>query len=337
MTTPNDGSSDSGASSRALTISEAAKECSLSRSTIRRFVTRERFPNAYRVNGSGRGAWRIPRTDLVAAGLIDKDGPVTGATPTTSPPVAEAAAAIPLGPGRDPDVLGAIQDLGTRLHNLEVQVARLHQRADVADTLSAGHGRAIEELSVDIDGYKPRRRERARPRGSTRSRWQLNLTFLTIVLIVAAGLYVFTRLGDDTLPTVKVPDVSSGNPPVTDVLDVPAESGLDTVVTFIESPDTVPGSVLRQSPEAGSRVEEGTDVTLFVSAGSGEVDVPDVAGETINDARERLWFNGLNVTEPVERVTSTEDAGTVVRTEPEAGVVLERGDTVSIFASDGNG
>lgn len=46
-------------------ITEAAERCGVSRSTIRRYLDGERFPNA----DKSSGAWRIPLTDLLAAGL----------------------------------------------------------------------------------------------------------------------------------------------------------------------------------------------------------------------------------------------------------------------------
>ncbi|HYY80440.1 MAG TPA: helix-turn-helix domain-containing protein [Actinomycetes bacterium] len=56
----------------ALTISEAAQQCGVSASTIRRHLAAGRFPNAQQrpspVPGQ-RGQWRIPADDLLRAGL----------------------------------------------------------------------------------------------------------------------------------------------------------------------------------------------------------------------------------------------------------------------------
>lgn len=320
-----------------LSISEAAKECSLSRSTIRRFAARDRFPNAYRANGNGSGPWRIPRADLVAAGLIEGEGAgIPGGETSAGPSRPGTEGPLPLGPASDVEVVEVLHQLHARLHDIEVRVARLDQRADVNDTLTAGQARAIEELTVDMESLgRSRSRSPRRPRGSARSRWSLNITFLVIIALVIGGLYVFTRLGDDTPPQATVPDLVDGNPPVGDVLDLPGDVGLDAVVQFTESPDTTVGSVLAQDPEAGARVDEGSDVTIIVSAGQGEVDVPDVIGESFDDAREQLWFNGLNVERATERVPSDEDVDTVARLEPEPGTTLDRAATVTVFVSNG--
>lgn len=47
------------------TLTQAAEQCSVSRSTIRRYRESGKFPNAEKIGGQ----WRIPVTDLIAAGL----------------------------------------------------------------------------------------------------------------------------------------------------------------------------------------------------------------------------------------------------------------------------
>ena len=55
-----------------LTIAEAARQCGVSTSTIRRYLAAGRFPGAHQqpspIPGQ-RGLWRIPTQDLLAAGL----------------------------------------------------------------------------------------------------------------------------------------------------------------------------------------------------------------------------------------------------------------------------
>lgn len=55
-----------------LNINEAAKVTGLSIPTIRMKLERKLLPNASQVMDGKRKLWRIPFTDLVAAGLIDK-------------------------------------------------------------------------------------------------------------------------------------------------------------------------------------------------------------------------------------------------------------------------
>lgn len=49
----------------AWTLAEAAERCSVSRSTLKRRLSADELPNAYK---TGNGQWRIPVTDLIALG-----------------------------------------------------------------------------------------------------------------------------------------------------------------------------------------------------------------------------------------------------------------------------
>ena len=55
-----------------LNINEAAKACGVSIPTIRTKLERNLLPNAHQVQEGQRQTWRIPLSDLIAAGLLDK-------------------------------------------------------------------------------------------------------------------------------------------------------------------------------------------------------------------------------------------------------------------------
>ncbi|MCR4399997.1 MAG: protein kinase, partial [Syntrophomonadaceae bacterium] len=55
------------------------------------------------------------------------------------------------------------------------------------------------------------------------------------------------------------------------------------------------GSIISQDPPAQSRVKEGREVKVVVSKGKNMVDVPDLVGETLDDARLLLGNAGLEV------------------------------------------
>ena len=93
------------------------------------------------------------------------------------------------------------------------------------------------------------------------------------------------------------------------------------------------GLVTEQSIPSTEQRPAGTIVTLTVSAGRGEVEVPRLIGQTIDDARVTLARLGL--VDRVEREFSTEfSEGTVIRSSPEAAVV-ERGSVITLVVSDG--
>ncbi|MCY3608224.1 MAG: Stk1 family PASTA domain-containing Ser/Thr kinase [Acidimicrobiales bacterium] len=94
------------------------------------------------------------------------------------------------------------------------------------------------------------------------------------------------------------------------------------------------GLVTEQSIPSTEQRPAGTIVTLTVSAGRGEVEVPRLAGQTIDDARVTLARLGL--VDRVEREFSTEfSVGTVIRSSPEAAEPVERGSVITLIVSDG--
>ena len=95
--------------------------------------------------------------------------------------------------------------------------------------------------------------------------------------------------------------------------------------------DQPQGYVLSQSPEQGTNVDAGTEVNITVS--NGLVLVPDVVGDSEQQARSALSNVGLNVT--VTSQSSDEIAGTVLAQSPNAGTTIARGETVTITISTG--
>jgi serine/threonine-protein kinase len=94
--------------------------------------------------------------------------------------------------------------------------------------------------------------------------------------------------------------------------------------------DTVKkGVVISTSPPVGTLVERGTTVTLTVSKGKEQVAVPDVGGETEDNARSAIESAGLRVGKVTEE-ESDEDPGTVIAQSPAAGKQVAKGETVNL-------
>ena len=93
-----------------------------------------------------------------------------------------------------------------------------------------------------------------------------------------------------------------------------------------------PGTVVAQEPAAGARAAEGSSVTINVSKGTGEVDVPDVVGLGQAEAEAELESAGLQAN--VVEVPSVEPEGTVVAQNP-AGGTAKQGSSVRVNVSNG--
>ena len=105
----------------------------------------------------------------------------------------------------------------------------------------------------------------------------------------------------------------------------------------VERQDKTPkGTVIGQTPEGGSEIDEGATVTLTVSGGPGEGRVPSVKDLGRRAANRALQKAGFKVQER-EQPDDTIRKDRVIETIPAAGVSLERGQTVVSVVSSGPG
>jgi serine/threonine-protein kinase len=94
------------------------------------------------------------------------------------------------------------------------------------------------------------------------------------------------------------------------------------------------GLVLGTDPPAGQVLHAGTPVTLLVSKGAQPVTVPDVTNKPVDQATSTLSALGLKVTSH-DAFDDKVPAGSVVSTNPAAGVTAHKGDTVNLVVSKG--
>jgi beta-lactam-binding protein with PASTA domain len=127
--------------------------------------------------------------------------------------------------------------------------------------------------------------------------------------------------------SVEVPDVV-GSTAATARRDL-RSAGLTVTVVSIQSqqPD---GSVVSQSPRAGAEVRKGAEVTLRVSSGPAEVDVPDVTGLDEASARTELENAGFQVEVTEESTTDPTEDGVVVRQSPTGGSTTAKGAVITL-------
>ncbi|MFT4135681.1 Stk1 family PASTA domain-containing Ser/Thr kinase [Microbacterium sp.] len=125
-----------------------------------------------------------------------------------------------------------------------------------------------------------------------------------------------------------------------------AEVELEAVETGENSLDVPAGTVVRTDPESGTRVDAGTEVTVYVSLGPAEVSLPGLNGMPETDARELLESNKLIVADSVHEFDDdiARDAVIWASVAPAAGgdeidctgeCVVHQGDTVTLAVSLG--
>ena len=90
-----------------------------------------------------------------------------------------------------------------------------------------------------------------------------------------------------------------------------------------------PGTVLKQSPPGGQRIDKGSTVTLAVAKQPQEAQVTDVRGETQSDAVARLSKDGFQIEIVEQPVGTQDDDGHVIEQDPESGRA-RRGSTITL-------
>ncbi|CAB4715130.1 MAG: Stk1 family PASTA domain-containing Ser/Thr kinase [Actinobacteria bacterium] len=164
-----------------------------------------------------------------------------------------------------------------------------------------------------------------------RTGWLVALGLLVIALVVG-GVLLWPQLFPSAPDQVQVPDVYK-------MTEAQANAALGDAGLTVGTPSFAPdnkvpaGKVLEQDPTADSYVDPGSTVTLTISSGKPEVEVPDVVNQLRQQATAALESRNLKVSVTVQ--DSDEPKGQVLRTEPGAGTQVAEGSSVELFVSDG--
>ncbi|GAA1003959.1 serine/threonine protein kinase [Streptomyces sp. F-3] len=132
---------------------------------------------------------------------------------------------------------------------------------------------------------------------------------------------------------VKVPDLQGR--PLDEARSLLKKAGLEPgMVTREFSESVARGSVIATRPAAGTERRAGSAIALVVSKGRA-VDVPDVTGKDLDQAKSALEGAGLKVRIASEQVNSEFDKGRVARQAPAGGSRIAEGGTVTLTLSKG--
>jgi beta-lactam-binding protein with PASTA domain/predicted Ser/Thr protein kinase len=167
-----------------------------------------------------------------------------------------------------------------------------------------------------------------------RRRWWL-IALGVILALAALGLAAFFLVRSLLPPPtelVGVPNVVGE--PEDDAVDTLEDAGFGVQVDTEFDPEVRRGLVISQDPPAGDRVEEGTEVTLVVSRGPPPEVVPNVVGQTEEDAGEILVEAGFVVGTVTPR-ESDEDEGIVLEQDPPGDSEARPGAAVNLVVSSG--
>lgn len=153
-----------------------------------------------------------------------------------------------------------------------------------------------------------------------------------IVLAAAVILLVMAFTGNINKTTDKLPNFVGFS---YDELKDQGTYNYDFVAEYEPTGDYDPGTVIDQSPEAGSKVLEGSQVKLIVASSEDDITVPNVYGLTVERAEQALKREGLTKYKVVQIPSENVEEGQVVYTDPKATMVASKDTEVTIYVSSG--
>lgn len=107
------------------------------------------------------------------------------------------------------------------------------------------------------------------------------------------------------------------------------------VAEYQKTDEKEPGIILSQSPEAGSKITEGSTVTLFVAASEKDITMPNVYGLTLEMAEQTLKQSELSIFKAMKINSGTVEEGKVIYTDPKANSIVSGDQEITIYVSDG--
>jgi eukaryotic-like serine/threonine-protein kinase len=306
-----------------------------------------------------RGAPVDQSSDLYSTGvvlfeLLTGDVPFTGDTPVeiamkhlSEIPDAPSHRRRDVPPDLDLIVLRALaKDPADRYQSAAAMDADLetvahggHVSGDTADaaTVVLAGGRAadapttITQVTTRGAAVAPGHPDKYVPVGRRRSPWPwlLGLGVLLAALVVGWLLYDNLAGGSGTVAVPYVVGIEEDR-----AVALIEDEGLVPNVRRVPSSDVEEGLVIDQNPDQGARVDRESVVTINVSSGKPEVEVPNVIGLSVESAVATLSQAGLSA--QVVEVFSDRDEGTVTGQEPKSNTVVVEGTRVRINVSKGS-
>ena len=113
------------------------------------------------------------------------------------------------------------------------------------------------------------------------------------------------------------------------------DAGFEVSTEEMYSDAVEKGVVISQNPRGKSSQPKGSRVTLTVSLGIEQVEVPNLSGMTAAEARTELQSRGLKYDSGVAEYSDTVEKDRIVRQTPESGTVVNKGTTVTYYLSAG--
>jgi beta-lactam-binding protein with PASTA domain/predicted Ser/Thr protein kinase len=157
-----------------------------------------------------------------------------------------------------------------------------------------------------------------------------------LIVVLLVGVFLLFRLltgGEAVAATVEIPNLEGL--PAEQAFEMLQDLDLKFRTTTEVSADVEVGLVIRTDPSAGSMVEAGSYVNIYVSSGAEEFGIPDLTGENVDVARALIEAQGFAVGDIEYVLTEDVDENIVIGQSPSEGTTAPPGTEVDLIVSAG--
>jgi eukaryotic-like serine/threonine-protein kinase len=157
---------------------------------------------------------------------------------------------------------------------------------------------------------------------------------LAVLALLAAGIGGLLAFQNSRPVTHPVPELLEGT--VDDATNAAREFGWIPNIVEIRQDGTVAGQILSVDPPVGTELEEGEMLRVVISKGENLVTVPDLLGQSLEEAEARLGAVGLSVGDVSRMENETVAAGNILEVLLDPGQTqVEPGASVDLLVSEG--
>ena len=298
-------------------------------------------PQGPEARGQGETAEKEAERPAVAAEAVEKasaaeTGPAAGAV---QEPADAGAQAGPLQQDAATQAGPAPEDAAAAPGENSAPGEGTVQREDTAP----GEGTAQREDAApgEEDGAAQPAQEEAQPKTGKRSKrarkrhyFAFYVAVCTGVVVLASALSIFVMFfvtGNPLFSTTQ--DVELPNFYNMTQEEIEADEAYSSFrIEFVDvySDEVAEGHVVDQSPKPPKEVKENARITVRVSKGVEQVEVPDMVGWTRTSASEKVKSINLSILIKYE-TDDSKPYNTVLSTSPAAGTVMEAGETLTVY------
>lgn len=236
-----------------------------------------------------------------------------------------------INPDEDFVQIASNEDKGTTILISDDDVAKIRKGSEEKEE------EIDDELDNDIDAVNPKFDKIIGIGGAV-----AGIIVLILAIIIVKGFFSTNDIEilssdaseESTIDSKSVEMPNLINMTEDEAADTLNENSLGITYEYDYSDEIEKGLVCKQSEVAGNIIPKNTTITVTISKGAESIDVEDLTGLTLEEAKSKLVAKGLSYDIEYE-YSSDVDIDTVINTDPSSLSSLKKGDTVTLIVSRG--